>query len=358
MKSSDIPQLRQHNQHITGTGFKDPVEVVRWLGAVQAQDYTAAKWAVGLRCQKTTDAIFEEAFSRGDILRTHVLRPTWHFVTPEDIRWMLALTAPRIRRAMSTYYRQMELDAAQLRRSNSALSKALQGGNQLTRSELRTVLQRSGIKTDGLRFSFFIMHAELEQLICSGPRRGKQPTYALLDERAPGIKTLERNEALARLARRYLTSRGPATLKDYQWWSGLTPADAKAGLEMIKSKLKTEIVDGQTYWLADSTRRVKDDPHIAYLLPNYDEYIVGYTDRSAIFDTVHTDKLDERANPLFQHTIVVDGRIVGTWKRDYKKDSVVISLRLFHPLSKAEHGAISAATKRYSAFHGLPVKQA
>ncbi len=356
MKSLDIPQQRLLNQHIAGVGYKDPVDVVRTLGAVQAQDYSAAKWAVGLRCPQTTDATLEAAFSRGDILRTHVLRPTWHFVMPEDIRWMLALTATRIKRSMAQYYRQMELDAAQLRRSNTALTKALQGGKQLTRLELRAFLRRSGINTAGLRFSFITMHAELERLVCSGARRGKQNTYALLDERAPQAKPLEQDEALARLAQRYFTSRGPATLKDYQWWSGLSPADAKAGLEMVKSKLTCETLDDQTYWFAPSALIAKHKKPTAFLLPNYDEYIVGYTDRDAIFDAAHTEKLDARANPLFQHTIVLDGRIVGTWKRAVKKDSVLVTQNLFHPLSKTEQRAVSAAAERYGKFVGLPTK--
>ena len=356
MASMDIPRLRLFHQRIANTGFKDPVDVVRWLGAIQAQDYSAAKWAVGLRCSQTTDTALEEAFSRGDILRTHVMRPTWHFVLPEDIHWMLALTAPRVKRAMSQYYRQLELDAAQLRRSNASLTRALQGGKQLTRLELRTHLQRSGINTDGLRFSFFVMHAELERLICSGARRGKQFTYTLLDERAPRVKTLERDEALARLAQCYFSSRGPATLKDYQWWSGLSPADAKEGLELVKSKLTCETMDEQTYWFAPSTPMAKHRSPSLFLLPNYDEYIVGYTDRSAIFDASHTEKLDARANPLFQHTIVLYGSIVGTWKRTIKKDSVVLTQSLFRPLSKAEGRAVSIAAERYGKFVGLPAK--
>jgi hypothetical protein len=199
------------------------------------------------------------------------------------------------------------------------------------------------------------MHAELDGVICSGARRGKQFTYALLEERAPQARILDRDEALAELSMRYFTSHGPATLKDYIWWSGLTAADASSGLEMVKSKLIHEAVDGQTYWFSTATPPAKDLSSTVYLLPNFDEYIVGYTDRSAVFDASHTQKLDPRGNILFNYTIVMNGRVVGTWKRTLKKDAVIITPSFFTPLNKAETHAFAAAANRYGAFLGLSV---
>ncbi len=357
MTHLDIAYQRLHNQFIIQQSFEKASDVVRWLGAVQAQDYAAAKWALGLRMQNSTDEIIERAFAEGTILRTHVMRPTWHFVSPADIRWMLALTAPRVNAANASWYRRLELDDALFMRSNAVLAEALQGGKQLTRAELVSVLQRAGIATDDLlRFTYIMIRAELDGIVCSGARRGKQFTYALLDERAPQARTLDRDEALAELAGRYFTSHGPATLQDFVWWSGLTVADARTGLEMVTSRLMHEVVDGQEYWFSTSASPAKELSQTVYLLPNFDEYVVGYTDRSAIFDASHTHKLDSRGNVLFQHTIVLDSQVVGTWKRTLKKDAVILSPSLFTPLTKDETRALAASAKRYSEFLDLSVQ--
>ncbi len=356
MTNLDIAQQRLHNQLITRQTFEKPDDVVKWLCAVQAQDYAAAKWALGLRMQNSTDDLIEQAFTDGTILRTHVMRPTWHFVLPTDIRWMLALTAPRVKAAIAYYDRTHGLDDTVITKTNALLAKALQGGKQLTRPELVPVLQQAGIATDNLqRIGHVIMHAELDGIICSGTRRGKQFTYALLDERAPQARTLDHDEALAEFARRYFTSHGPATLQDFVWWSGLSTADARAGLEMVNPQLMQEAIDGQAHWFSMSTSPAQDISPNAYLLPNFDEYIVGYTDRSAIFDASHIQKLDARGNVLFNHTIVLEGRVVGTWKRTLKKDAVILTPTLFTPLNKAESRAFAASAHRYGEFLGLSV---
>src|SRR5712692_202039 len=354
MTNLDIAHQRLHNQLITQRMFEKPGDVVQWLGAVQAQDYAAAKWALGLRMQGASDESIEQAFADGTILRTHVMRPTWHFVAPADIRWMLMLTAPRVNALNAYYYRQLELDDAVFLHSNVVLAKALQGGKQLTRAELVSVLKLAGIASDNLlRFTHIMMRAELDGIVCSGARRGKQFTYALLDERAPEARTLDRDEALAEFARRYFTSHGPATLQDFVWWSGLTLADARICLEMVTSQLMHEVVDGQTYWFSTSTLPAKDISQTVYLLPNFDEYIVGYTDRSAVFDASHTIKLDSRGNILFNHTIVLDGRVVGNWKRTMKKDTVILTPSLFTPLNEAETRAFTTSANHYGTFLGM-----
>jgi hypothetical protein len=356
MTHLNIARHRLHSQLIARQTFEKACDVVGWLGAVQAQDFAAAKWALGLRMQNSTDEIIEQAFTDGAILRTHVLRPTWHFVLPADIRWMLALTAPRVNAGNASWYRRLELDDTLFMRSNAELAEALQGGKQLTRAELVSVLKRAGIVADNvLRFTYIVMRAELDGIICSGARRGKQFTYALLDERAPRARVLDREEPLAELAKRYFTSRGPATLQDFVWWSGLTVADARSGLEMVASQLLQEAIDGKTYWFSMSALPARDTTQHTYLLPNFDEYIVGYTDRSAIFDASHTNKLDARGNFLFNHTIVIDSQVVGTWKRILKKDEVVFTPSIFTSLSKAETHAIVESAERYGAFLGLPV---
>lgn len=185
------------------------------MGAVQSQDFAAAKWAIGLRLPESKDTEIERVFNDGEILRTHVLRPTWHFVAPEDIRWMLALTAPRVNQCISYYYRKLELDAAVFKKSNEIIIKALEGGSQLTRAKLMLKLEQAGILTNDLRSNHLMIRAELDAVVCSGARKGKQFTYALLEERVPPAKTLSRDEALAELSARYFTSHGAATLQDF-----------------------------------------------------------------------------------------------------------------------------------------------
>ena len=350
----DILQQRLHNQLLSQTKFTQPSQVVAWLGAVQSQDYAGAKWALAQRTNGLTDAVIEQAFARGEILRTHVLRPTWHFVTPVDIRWMLALTAPRVRAAMAYMNRQLGLDTAIFEKSNAALTKALQGNKQLTRSELGQILQKAGIPVDGLHLGHLMGRAELDGIICSGVRRGKQHTYALLEERAPQAKSLEPDEALAELTKRYFTSHGPATLPDFVWWSGLTTTDARKGIEFVKSQFDHEVVDDQTYWFiaSGSTRKLSPTVH---LLPDYDEYTVGYTDRAEIFDITHSNKLDARGSVLAQYSIMINGQVAGTWKRTIKKNEVLIELVPFIMLTDDQNQAIIAATQQYGKFLELPV---
>jgi hypothetical protein len=346
----DIPRQRLRNQHLTGPGLKHPAEVVGWLVAVQAQDYAGAKWALGLRVRRAVDQTIEQAFTAGTILRTHLMRPTWHFVSPADIRWLLALTAPRVHQSNALQYRKLELDRAVLRRSSAALEKALQGGRLLDRGQLRGVLERAGVHTRGpLRLGYILMYAELEGIICSGPRRGKQFTYALVEERVPPARALLREEALAELARRYFTSHGPATVRDLAKWSGLTIADARRGLEAVRGQLEQQAAAGQTFWFADLPRPRKAASPSALLLPNYDEYTVGYRDHSLVFDLSH------RFDLIYGHILVLDGRVAGTWRRTLKKSEVVIETNTLAPLTKAETRAVGEAADRYGAFLGLPV---
>ena len=352
----DIPGLRLANQRISQSSLKTPAEAVAWLGAVQAQDYAGAKWALGLRLPGSTEADIERACEAGAILRTHVLRPTWHFVTPADIRWLLALTATRVHAFNATYYRKMELDGPIFARSNAALEQALRDGNQLTRPELEQVLQQAGIATHDLRSTLLIMHAELDGLLCSGARRGRQLTYALLEERVPPARSLERSEALAELALRYFSSHGPASIADFTWWSGLTTADALAGLEGLKSRLQQADLGGRTcYWSAEPGTPAEPADSSAFLLPNYDEYMVAYADRSAISVGIDLKALDGRTEGLLNNAILLDGQVAGTWRRTITKKAVKIQLRPYRPLSETGMQAIHRAARRYAAFLELPL---
>ncbi len=355
MTSLDIARQRLINQHLGTAPFEKPSEVVSWLVAAQAQDYFGAKWALGLRLQDARDMDIDRAFNEGSILRTHMLRPTWHFVTPADIRWLLALTAPQVHAANAGMYRRLELDGATLKRSHQALAKALRGHHQLTRDELRAALQKAGIAADnGQRLAYIVMQAELDGLICSGARRGKQFTYALLEERVPPARTLSRAEALTELAQRYFVSRGPATVQDFAKWSGLTIADARRGLEAVKDQLQHEVLNGKDYWSSSSLTSDEAVSPTAYLLSVYDEYISSYRDRSAINDAEVGLKLFTQGGAV-SYVVVIDGQIVGIWRRALDKDTVSIKIDYVSRVTKSQTRAVAAAAQRYGAFLGKSV---
>lgn len=353
MNRLDIAYARLSSQQLTASQFTDAGNAVRYLGAVQSQDYGAAKWALGMRLPGSTDATIEQAFNEGNFLRTHVMRPTWHFVVPEDIRWMLELTAPRVNMLAAYYYRQVELDDAIFQHCKGVITKALEGGKHLTREELVTALEQAGVATNDLRATHILMWSELDALICSGARRGKQHTYALLAERAPQAKSLPRDEALAELIRRYFTGRGPATLGDFVWWSGLTMADAKVGIESVKSDLAFEMINDQTYWFSPATITALPTEPTAYLLPNYDEYTVGYSDRSAAYEGEVPNHLDPRGAILLNYIIVMDSQMIGAWRRTFKKGHVIIELKPFAPLTDVQTAAIKKAAQHYGSFLSL-----
>jgi hypothetical protein len=350
MTGTDVANLRLRTQHLARPATMSPAALVAQLGAVQSQDYGGAKWALGQRLAGANDALIEQAFHDGAILRTHVMRPTWHFVAPGDIRWLLALTAPRVHRFLAYYNRQLGLDEAVFARSNAVLERALAGGGQLTRTELKSEFEQAGIATDGTqRLAHLVMHAELEGILCSGPRRGKQFTYMLLEERVPPAPPMTRDEALATLVHRYFTSHGPATPQDFAWWSGLTIADAQRGIHDCGAALRPAEMSGRNWWLSSEPPPDLESPHAAHMLPNYDEYTVSYRSHEGVFDVVNADRL------LFNHILLLHGRVAGTWKRTLAKRSVLVETDTFAPLTADERLAVAAAAERYGAFLGLPV---
>jgi hypothetical protein len=347
----DIARQRLRNQHLARPQLAQPGEVVAWLGAVQAQDYLGALWALGLRTRAAVESDIERAIADRTIVRTWPMRGTLHFVAPADVRWMLKYLASRMVARAALRHNQLELDAADFSRSTRVFVRALQGGRQLTRNAMYALLEGARISTAGGRGPHILWKVAHDGVICFGTREGKQPTFALLDEWVPASRMPERDEALAELARRYFTSHGPATLQDFGWWSGLSAADARSALEMARPHLLQTAIDGRAYWLPSSRTATGKGSLMSYLLPAFDEYTVAYRDRSAVLAT----KYAARAGAgILSQTIVIDGQIVGTWTRARKNDSVVITPRPFAKLDDDAARAVAAAAARYREFLGVP----
>jgi hypothetical protein len=343
-----VVQSRLHTQRLASGHFDKPAEAVHWLGAMQAQEFAEAKWSIAERVDGCTDADVEEAFARGEILRTHLLRPTWHFVAATDIRWMLRLTAPRVHAANRHTYRKVDLPEQTLEQAHRVIAAALGDGEPRTRPELGDVLAKAGIVADGVRLAYILMHAELEELVCSGPRRGRRHTYALLDQRAPEARTLTRDEALYELTLRFFRSRGPATVTDFTAWSGLTVADAKAGLHMAGEDLETTLDEQGRAWIGGVRGGEGASAPGAYLIPMYDEMGIGYKDLRMVL-----------AEPppregMLSRSIVINGRTVGSWKRTMAKRAVTVEATLFTELSAGDRAALEAAVERFGRFMELP----
>ena len=352
MTHSDLVQYRLHHQHLTQSSLTTPGDLVAWFGAVQGQDYAAGKWAIGNRLPGSTDADIEQAIADRAILRTWPMRGTLHFVAAADIHWILDLNQPRLQTLYASHFRQLELSEPVIAKSKAVFTKALSGGHHLTRPELKTVLEQAGIPAHENRLSLLLARASYDRLICHGVRRGKEFTFTLLDDWVPPTKPLLREEALAEWTRRFFTSHGPATLADFSWWSGLTLTDAKAGMDLIKSGFVSEVVAGQTYWMPASLPALPNHTTTAYLLPVYDEYLVAYKDRSAPLGGLDPAQIAKTGNGIFSPVIVIDGRVVGTWKRTLKKDSVLIETSLFATPTDAQQQALFDAKERYQRFLG------
>jgi hypothetical protein len=352
MSSAAIAHRRLVNQQIAGQRFGEPGEVVQWLGATQAQDYLGALWAIGLRTPGATEATVEAAVAAKALVRTWPMRGTIHFVAPADARWMLELLTPRVVQNTQGRLRELGLDAQTIAASGEVLARALAGGKQLTRGELRAALEAAGIATDGQRGNHIFGQLAMQRLICFGARSGKQPTFTLLDEWAPGAKSLPRDEALAALALRYFSGHGPATIQDLVWWAGLTVADARAGLAAAAPQLSCELIDGREHYGPREAPEAEDLP-LAFLLPPFDEFLVGYRDRSASLDPAFAGRVVPGGNGIFNPIVVIDGRVTGTWRRTLKKDTVTLSFSPFSGWKAAEREAIATAAESYARFLGL-----
>ncbi len=325
---------------------------MRAVGAVQSQDYAGAKWSLGQRVRNGTDAAVEAAFAAGSILRTHVLRPTWHFVTPADIRWMLRLTAPHVLVHNGYQYRELELDAAVFRRTHAVIAHALRGGQELTRSELGAALRRGGIAAATRRLAYVMMEAELTGLVCSGAMRGKQHTYALLEARVAPAPVLTREESLAELTRRFFAGHAPATREHYAWWSGLSVADAKAGIALLGADLPGRRIDGTT-WYGASERAPRPIPPEAHLVPEYDEALVGSKDLAV--PALPRDARRRAWSDIWFRPVLIGGSRAGTWRRTVTAKGAIMETNLFARLDREQAAALRRAADRYDRFLGLPV---
>ncbi len=351
MNQSEISNIRLHNQQIAATNLKTPKELAGWMGAMQAQDFNQAKWAIGVRLPHLTEAQIELAFNNGEIIRTHLMRPTWHFVSADDIYWMLELTSPQTKAATKARHRDLELTESILKKSREILIKTLEGNQSFTLEELKSYFKLGGVNTDEQRLYHILMEAEIDSVICSGAMQGKKQTYALLEERVPAKRTLNKDESLALLAKKYFTSHGPATLPDFLWWSGLPVADARSALEMNKPTLISETIDFETYWFAEPVSKPASPTNSVYLLPAFDEYLISYKNRSAAITIDHHKKAISN-NGIFRPIIVVNGQISGLWKRTIKKDLVLIELDHFRAHNKTEESLILKAAESFGQFSG------
>ena len=351
MTSAEIVRYRLFNHQLADPKFKKPEQVVSWLGAMQAQEYAMAKWAIALRSTGVTDADVEKKFNDGKILRTHLLRPTWHFVSPEDIRWMLELTKPRVHASNAYMYRKLELDARVFSATGKIFEKILHNKNYKTREALNEEFAKHKIIASGLRLGYIFMHAELEGLICSGPRQGKQFTYALLDDRAGKGETLTREQALAELTERYFVSRGPATIKDFVTWSGLTVKDAKQGLGTVGDKLEKFAVDGNEYHYKPHVIK-QAEIESTFLMPDYDEYGMSYKDRSVLMPQTKAVQQKLRSSSEYSHWLVIDGQIAGVWERKPKTKTTDVTATPFLKLSKEQQRSVKNAVNRFATFVG------
>ena len=352
MTLSDVSIMRLHNQQVVDGKFGKPAELVSWMGAMQAQEYSMAKWAVGIRLPRATDKAVQNAIDKGQIIRTHVLRPTWHLVAARDVAWMLDLTAPHIMASLKSRHRELELTPAIFKKCFAIFSKALMNGEHLTREELIAKLEQRKITTLEQRGAHVLLYAELNKLICSGPTRGNKNTYCLFENRVPPGRKIPRNEAITLLMSRYFQSHGPATLQDFIWWSGLPVADVKRGLEIMGTQLQSEMIDSKTFWFKDkfSEKREKDS---VFLLPAFDEFIISYKDRSACLPIGH-HRSTISINGIFRPVILINGRVTGVWKKSVKKGKLTVELEFF-PKEKAHknsaiRGLLRAASENVVSF--------
>jgi hypothetical protein len=346
-----------HHSRLTGAGFTSPAEAVGWHLAMQSQDYGPAKWSVGQRSKGVSDEDLDDALADGSIIRTHVLRPTWHFVSRDDFRWLLTLSGPRVQRWNARRYRELGLDARSRARAEKLIVSALEGGNRLTRKEIGTILDDARFDRSGQRLPYILSHCELEAVIASGGLAGKQQTYALIDERVPAGGRFDRDDALVELVRRYLTSHGPASVKDMSWWSGLTMTDLRKALGDLGDEVASESVEGIDLWSIASADSRLPAARGVHLLQTYDELVVGYTESRFLGDPGA-----ERARAAYGDRtypsggLLLNGRIGGHWRRTLERDAVRVEVHLYENPASATTQAVRSVANKLGRFLGRPVE--
>jgi len=346
----DIPKIRLANHRLLAEKFEAPADAVRWLGAVQAQDFHGAKWSLAQRCRQIDNAALDAQFNAGELIRTHTLRPTWHFLAPEDLGWIQALTGPRVHQANGTQYRMQGITPDVARRARRIIEKTLARERVATRNRLAAALADGGLPANGVRLAYLVMHAELEAVICSGPLDGKQFTYALVDDRVKHSRTLSADEALSELGLRYFQSHGPATAKDFSKWSGLTLSSAHRAIEILGQRLAPIPLNGERYWWTGSTERApKLTKPVVHLLSIYDELLIGYRN----YDLSHPAELRSqlsRLGPSATTAIVLNGLMIGVWSRAQTSKEVKLTCTALRPLRRSEKKALEQSAAAYAAF--------
>ena len=351
MTTKEIAHIRFQNQLLAdNTRFESPKAIVAWMGAMQAQHFEMSKYAIGARLQDATKTLIETAMDKGEILRTHILRPTWHLVAQEDIRWMMELTGPNINKLTLSMNRQMQLDEALFKKSAKIIQKCLEGGKAMTRKEIMAELEKKGISTKSYSAAMFMFRAETDMLVCSGPMRKKETTYALFEERVPASPAISREEALAKLISRYLHSHGPATVKDFSWWSGLTLTDAKKALALVQKDFLSAVVDGESYWFSDNQGALMPNASTIQLLPAFDEFLVSYKSRDSTIKKEHQAKAFSGKNGYFQPIIVQNAQVIGTWKPSGTGKNASLSYDFFEKGTKAQEKEMEKAVAHYREF--------
>jgi hypothetical protein len=356
--ADDLVHLRLGKLGLSWPRDDDPVGAVRRLAAVQSQDYGPAKWSIGQRVGGFTDADADRLFDAGGLLRTHVLRPTWHFTAPEDLRWLLALTAPRVHQLNAYYYRQTGLDADTLAASQAALAAALADGEPRTRKELSAALEAAGAPTTGIPAAYALMNAELNGVIVSGPRVGRQQSYALLEARVPPAPAREAalagdpDAALAELTGRYFASHGPATVQDFRAWSSLTVGDIRRGLDIAGDRLESVEVAGRTYWFEPPADPRPAPSPAVHLLQAYDEYLVGHAESKDLISPDGTTMGVWGDRSFFNGVVVLDGRVAARWRRKVGPRRLLVEVQALVPFEGPVLEALHAAADAHGRFLG------
>jgi len=351
MDLRDIGLLRLHSQFIANQPFTTPEKVVDYMGAMQAQDFAGALWSIGLRTKDATIKTVEKAISDRKIVRSWPMRGTLHFVASENLRWMIKLLAPRIIAGSAGRHKQLGLDEPVFLKSLQLLEKALADGQQLMRDEVYELLEQAGISCSQQRGIHIIGHLARLGYICLGSHLGKQATYVWLDNWLPQVAPISKEEALGRLASLYFRSHGPATLKDFVWWTGLKVTEAKEAIQLVRDSFIEKQIEGHTFWMVPELLDMKRNKESINLLPGFDEFMLGYTDRRLIMDPKHLPRIVPGNNGMFMSTIVINGRVEGIWKRTITKNKIAVELSPFQANANFDKKT-KRALDNYAAFWG------
>lgn len=351
MNTSDLLNIRLYNQLLSSHNLKEPQEIVSYMGAMQSQALDLAKWAIGVRLENKTLKDVEEALNTGKVIRTHILRPTWHFVSAEDIHWMFDLSNPRLKPIYQSYARMRGVDEKFIYNTIPSLIKILEGNKHLTKQEITDNLAYQDIIINDINVLNQVIHyAEMEGLVINGCQKGKQQSFTLFEEFVPRKQTLLKQEALERLARKYFISHSPATIHDFAWWSGLSLTECKQAVDFIKHDFVCETINGRVFWMKNDIKIPPTDNHSVLLLSPFDEFVVSYKDRSEIIEGIHYSKVMTK-NGLFSPTVMLNGEIIGSWKKMTLKGATKVELSFFEKKNKKEQDLFKLEVKRVENFY-------